>query len=312
MLIPALTSPPPVHPVQKVAKLPQLIQCLLVVAFLFVTAPAEAQKNCKKGIPCGNTCIAANKTCRVGTGSARSTSSPPQAVSSPAPAGARFVASSKGQVYYLLGCSAGEQLSPANRIYFQTEEEAAAAGYRPSTARGCGTGVDASANSSSSGPAAAAPAPQVLAEEPNRAASAGTCIVGRVYDGDTVTCRSGERIRLLLIDTPEMDQAEIGRSARTELLRLMPLGTTVRLEHDVEKQDRYGRTLAYLWLPDGRMVNEEMARAGYALSLTYPPNVRYVDRIRAAVEEAKRGRRGLWATSAFECSPRDYRAKRCG
>ena len=312
MVIPALTCPPPVHPVQKVARLPQLIQLLLVVAFLFVIAPAEAQKNCKKGIPCGNTCIAANKTCRIGAGSARTTSPPLQAVSSPAPAGARFVASSKGQVYYLLGCSAGERLSPANRIYFKTEEEAAAAGYRPSAARGCGTGADASASSSSSETAAATPAPPVLSEEPSRVdAPAGTCIVGRVYDGDTVTCRSGERIRLLLIDTPEMDQAEIGRSARTELLRLMPLGTTVRLEHDVEKQDRYGRTLAYLWLPNGRMVNEEMARGGYALSLTYPPNVRYVDRIRAAVEEAKSARRGLWSGSGFECTPQDHRAKRC-
>jgi micrococcal nuclease len=59
------------------------------------------------------------------------------------------------------------------------------------------------------------------------------------------------------------------------------------------------------------MAHEEMARQGYAVSLTYPPNVRHVERIRSAVEEAKQARRGLWSTSAFERNPRDFRARRC-
>jgi endonuclease YncB( thermonuclease family) len=58
-----------------------------------------------------------------------------------------------------------------------------------------------------------------------------------------------------------------------------------------------------VYAPDGRMVNEEMVREGYALLYTLPPNVRHVDRIRAALEEARAERRGLWATSAFECPP---------
>jgi hypothetical protein len=50
---------------------------------------------------------------------------------------------------------------------------------------------------------------------------------------------------------------------------------------------------------------------GYALTLTYPPNVRHVERIRAAVQEARAAGRGLHATSAFACTPKEYRAGKC-
>lgn len=216
---------------------------------------------------------------------------------------ARFVASSRGSVYYPRSCDAWTSLSPSNLIGFETEAEAKAASYRRTTNKRCGWSEAAPPRSAGSSATATPPAATRSGAE--------MCTVSRVYDGDTVTCRSGERIRLLLIDTPEMDQGPFGREARTALLRLIPLGTTVRVEHDVERQDRYGRTLGYLWLPDGRIVNEELARAGYALSLTYPPNVRHVDRIRAAVEDAKAARRGLWARSGFSCEPRDHRAGRC-
>jgi micrococcal nuclease len=126
-----------------------------------------------------------------------------------------------------------------------------------------------------------------------------------------VVCEGGERVRLLLVDTPEMSQAPFGPQAKRALQELLPVGTRARLELDVQERDRYGRVLAYIYLPDGRMANEEMARQGYAFSLTYPPNVRHVERIRAALEEARAARRGLWSTRAFECSPQDYRAGRC-
>lgn len=139
-----------------------------------------------------------------------------------------------------------------------------------------------------------------------------TCTVASITDGDTLVCEGGTRVRLLLIDTPEMDQGEFGRQARRELVKLAPPGTHLRLEGDVERRDRYGRSLAYLYTPDGRMLNEEMARAGFALTLVYPPNVKHVERIRDAVDAARESGAGLWATSAFECAPVDHRAGRCG
>jgi micrococcal nuclease len=67
----------------------------------------------------------------------------------------------------------------------------------------------------------------------------------------------------------------------------------VRLEYDVEREDRYGRTLAYVWLGD-ELFNETLVREGYALVTTFPPDVKYVDRFVAAQRDAREHDRGLW------------------
>jgi micrococcal nuclease len=138
-----------------------------------------------------------------------------------------------------------------------------------------------------------------------------TCVVQRVTDGDTLVCERNQRVRLLQIDTPELSQTPFGGQARAALLELAPVGSRLRVELDVRHRDQYGRTLAFLWTADGRMINEEMLRRGMAVVLVYPPNVKYVDELRAASKAARDERVGLWATAAFECSPRDYRAGRC-
>jgi len=127
--------------------------------------------------------------------------------------------------------------------------------------------------------------------------------VVNVYDGDSITVRydSGKRakVRLIGIDAPEMTdipraRASIDAVPCRDYLDGLLAGKHVLLEYDVEKTDKYGRTLAYVYLPDGRMANEEMLRAGYARLLTVPPNVKYVERFRAAQEEARAASRGLW------------------
>jgi endonuclease YncB( thermonuclease family) len=58
-------------------------------------------------------------------------------------------------------------------------------------------------------------------------------IVASVYDGDTLTLTSGERVRLVQIDTPELGSGECySRAARTALLRLAPIGSRITLESD--------------------------------------------------------------------------------
>jgi micrococcal nuclease len=276
---------------------------LMVLALLFaVDAPLEAQRNCTRGKPCGNTCIARDRTCRVGTGTARPapttrSTPPPASDAATLSADAQFVASSRGRVYYPRGCSAWRSLSRTNLIGFRTEEEARAAGYTRTTSSSC-------ARSSADAPAADA--------TPARSGrSGGACQIASITDGDTVVCADGRRIRLLLIDSPEMSQGPYGLAAKQALEALLPVGTSARVELDVEITDRYRRTLAYLYDAAGRMVNEEMARLGYALQLTYPPNVLHVERIDAAVEEAREAGRGLWSGSAFDCTPQDHRAGRC-
>lgn len=120
------------------------MRLILVCAILLCPVlEVEAQKNCRKGIPCGNTCIAANKTCRVGT----SRPTPPAATAaapatqqgrgSVAEGEARFVASIRGSTFYAKGCPGARKLSPANLRYFRSEEEAQQAGYTRSRQKGC-------------------------------------------------------------------------------------------------------------------------------------------------------------------------------
>ena len=114
---------------------------LILGLTLLVVSKAEGQKNCRKGIPCGNTCIAANKVCRIGTPSTSPATQPSPTVSDStaiAPTNTMaWVASPRGHTYYRRGCSTANRLSSANVIYFRTEEEAQRAGYRRSTSRGC-------------------------------------------------------------------------------------------------------------------------------------------------------------------------------
>lgn len=133
-----------------------------------------------------------------------------------------------------------------------------------------------------------------LAPAPLAAQAAPSCIVQRVVDGDTLTCEGGERVRLLLVNTPEMGQEPYGPIARAVVEALSPPGTRLEIRLDVEERDRYGRLLAYVYLPDGRMLNRVLARRGFAQTMVIPPNVRHVETIRAAVDSARREEAGFW------------------
>lgn len=90
-----------------------------------------------------------------------------------------------------------------------------------------------------------------------------------------------------------------GRAASDFTGRVLRPGTRVRYRLGVEPRDRYGRALAYVWLRDGRMVNELLAERGYVQPLTIPPNDELAPRFLAAARQARRERRGLWRA----CTP---------
>jgi micrococcal nuclease len=137
-----------------------------------------------------------------------------------------------------------------------------------------------------------------------------SCKISKISDGDTITCAKIGRVRLIGIDTPERDQKPYGSMAASALAAIMPKGSTVDLELDVEKRDRYDRLLAYVWWK-GRLVNWEMVWQGWAVTLTYPPNVQYVEWFRKAEEVARREKRGLWKIDGFGCLPYDHRHGGC-
>jgi micrococcal nuclease len=136
------------------------------------------------------------------------------------------------------------------------------------------------------------------------------CTVQAAFDGDTIQCLGGRRIRLIGMDTPEMDQVPFGDQSRDALLARIALGTTVRLERDVELRDAFDRTLAYVWVQDS-LVNETMVRQGWAVTFVVPPNAKYEARLAAAEAAAQNDLAGHWATGGFVCLPADHRAGRC-
>ena len=152
--------------------------------------------------------------------------------------------------------------------------------------------------------AAAACGPEVdLTVEPDEAAAGDRTVrrglVTRVVDGDTF--RMGdERVRLIGVDTPETKKPGspvecFGKKASAFTTRVLD-DEEVVLELDVEHEDRYGRTLAYVKRArDGFDVNRELIKRGYALPLTVPPNVRHADEYRRLGARAREQGRGLWS-----------------
>lgn len=138
--------------------------------------------------------------------------------------------------------------------------------------------------------------------------------VERAVDGDTLKLSDGRRVRLIGVDTPELHYSEkllrdsrrthrdikaiqeMGRQA-AEFTRQLCEGKIVRIETDVRKFDKYGRTLAYIYLEDGTFINAKIVEAGYGQVMTIPPDVKYADYFLKLQREAREGHKGLWAVT---------------
>lgn len=122
-------------------------------------------------------------------------------------------------------------------------------------------------------------------------------VVKKVIDGDTVQLDTGETVRYLGIDTPEVFRKEGGTEfyAReaTRYNKKLVFMKKVRLEFDVEKKDQYGRLLSYVFVKDV-FVNAELVRHGYAKAYIKPPNVKYKDLLLANQKKAMDEEKGLW------------------
>ena len=126
-------------------------------------------------------------------------------------------------------------------------------------------------------------------------------VVTRVVDGDTIIVWSVGSVRLIGVDTPETvgprKPVQYFGAEASAFTKSLAQDKTVRLEYDTQRTDKYDRTLAYVYLPDGALLNAEIIRQGYGHAYTVFP-FRYVDQFRGYEREAREARRGLWATAA--------------
>jgi micrococcal nuclease len=128
-----------------------------------------------------------------------------------------------------------------------------------------------------------------------------------VIDGDSLLLENDGRsvkVRLIGIDAPEGRQ-EFGTQARTKVMNIC-YGRPLRLEFDVERRDRYGRMLAYVYCGD-IMLNEEMVRSGLALAIAVKPNTAHYQRLKRAEEQARKTRSGFWAHGGLKMTPAQWR-----
>jgi endonuclease YncB( thermonuclease family) len=121
--------------------------------------------------------------------------------------------------------------------------------------------------------------------------------VQRVIDGDTLELNNGADVRLIGVDTPETKHPKkpverFGKEATAFTTRLVE-GQEVRLAYDQQRKDKYGRTLAYVYLPDGTFLNAEIIRQGYGFAYTRFP-FRYLEEFKKLEREAREAKRGLW------------------
>ena len=125
----------------------------------------------------------------------------------------------------------------------------------------------------------------------------------RVVDGDTLEIELIGEVRLIGVDTPELyhplKPVQFFAREASDLVKELVAGLPVRLEYDREKKDKYGRTLAYVYLSDGRCLNEEIIRRGYGFAYTRFP-FKYLMKYRQLEAQARAKGLGLWANQGLD------------
>ena len=131
----------------------------------------------------------------------------------------------------------------------------------------------------------------------------------RVIDGDTLLLdMDGEekRVRLIGVDTPESvnpdesKNSEEGKIA-SQFTKDLMTDASVFLEYDVQREDNYGRTLAYVYMDRGKtMLQDLLLEAGMASTMTIQPNSKYADHFFQIMVEARKNKSGFWRTGFFE------------
>lgn len=148
-----------------------------------------------------------------------------------------------------------------------------------------------------------------------------TVQVQRVVSGQTLDVLNPmqqpaliERVRLIGIEVPDLKQEPWGTAAKNRFEQMISqtngqqlILQPVFLEPDAQVKDSFGRYLAYVW-QDGRLINEELVKEGYALAAPRSPNKKYDERIARAQEYARIMGYGIWnSDQPMRLTPAEFR-----
>jgi micrococcal nuclease len=134
-------------------------------------------------------------------------------------------------------------------------------------------------------------------------ASPNSATMKRVVDGDTIDIEIGgntERVRLIGINTPETKHPTkgvecFGPEASAYAEQLLPAGTALRVERDIEARDKYGRLLLYVYIANTNVfVNLDLVMNGYARPMVFEPNTAHMADFAQAATQAELRNAGLW------------------
>ncbi len=131
--------------------------------------------------------------------------------------------------------------------------------------------------------------------------------VRHVIDGDTVILQDGTKVRYVGINAPEIAHRDkpgepFGRKA-TEFNRKLVLHRKVHIVPAGDRIDRFGRTLAFVYLPDGRMVNEKLLKEGLAHVCFFSKDLKHRKLLLQAQLFAINARRGIWSVPPVNPEP---------
>jgi endonuclease YncB( thermonuclease family) len=129
--------------------------------------------------------------------------------------------------------------------------------------------------------------------------------VTRIVNGDTIEVviqGIGFTIGYLGVDAPDPATAKVKAQCystqATAFNRSLVAGKTLRVEREISDFDATGRLLRYVYLPDGRLLNEVLLKGGYGRVTTTAPDRKYQERFNAAQQAAQNGKQGLWGACA--------------
>ncbi len=129
--------------------------------------------------------------------------------------------------------------------------------------------------------------------------------VTAIFDGDTIKLQDGRRVRFPGINAPEVAKPHqpgqpYGEAALRRLRQLISASPRVGLSYGVQRQDHYGRVLAYVSADDGRDLQRILLQEGLAAAIAIPPNIANAECYLQDEQAARSAHRGMWSDAAYQ------------